>query len=301
LPAADGDGIVTLPGFCGATIDRADHIRSSPDALADARAALSARLLRLNGIDPVIDDAGTLAWGSMAEADPAAELLFLGMSDGKPRWAALPPATARIDARSRSVWAVLGLLGPADMALYGGARSLIDWHHRHRFCAQCSAPTAMAKGGWQRDCGACGASHFPRVDPVTIMLAEQDGAVLIARQAGWPAGRFSALAGFVEPGESLEEAVLRELHEEAGIVCSDVRYVASQPWPFPSQLMIACIASAPHRDYVLDATELSDAMWVDRAQVQAALAGDDGAPFLAPPPYAIAHTLLSHWVNLEQV
>ena len=183
------------------------------------------------------------------------------------------------------------------MALYGGARSLIDWHHRHRFCAQCGAPTHIAKGGWQRDCSGCGASHFPRVDPVTIMLAQHDGAVLVARQAMWPTGRFSALAGFVEPGESLEEAVLRELHEEAGIMCTDVRYIASQPWPFPSQLMIACIANAPHRDIVLDATELSDAMWVDRAQVRAALAGDADALFLAPPPYAIAHTLLSHWVG----
>ncbi len=294
-------GAMDLPGFCGATIDRADHIRSSPAALADMQASLSARLLRLNGIDPVIDDMGSLAWGSMAEAAPDAELVFLGLADGKPRWAALPPATARIDARSRAVWAVLGLLGPQDMALYGGARSLIDWHHRHRFCAQCGAPTAIAKGGWQRDCGTCRAAHFPRVDPVTIMLADHDGAVLVARQAAWPTGRFSALAGFVEPGESLEEAVLRELHEEAGIVCTDVRYVASQPWPFPSQLMIACIARAPHRDIVLDATELSDAMWVDRAQVRSALAGHDDAPFLAPPPYAIAHTLLSHWVGLEQV
>ncbi len=290
---------MSLPGFCGALLDRADHVRSSPEALADARASLSARLLRLGGLDPELDDHGGLAWGSMAEADPEAELVFLGLLDGRPRWAALPAASARIDARSRSVWAVLGLLGPADLALYGGARSLIDWHHRHRFCAQCGAPTAVAKGGWQRDCAACGASHFPRVDPVTIMLAEHDGAVLVARQAVWPRGRFSALAGFVEPGESLEEAVCRELQEEAGIACTDVRYVASQPWPFPSQLMIACIARAPHRDIVLDATELSEAMWVDRDQVHAALAGDGGAPFLAPPPYAIAHSLLSHWAGSE--
>lgn len=290
---------MTPPGFCGARIDRADHVRSSSGLLADARASLSARLLRLNGIDPELSDLGDLVWGSMAEVAPEAELLFLGLLDGKPRWAQLPPAHARIDARSRSVWAILGLLGPEDMALYGGARSLLDWHHRHRFCAQCGAPTALAKGGWQRDCPACGASHFPRVDPVTIMLAEHEGAVLVARQAAWPAGRFSALAGFVEPGESIEEAVRRELQEEAGIACGDVRYIASQPWPFPSQLMIACVAAAPHRDILLDTNELSDAMWVDRAQVRAALAGEAGAAFLAPPPYAIAHTLLTHWVSEE--
>lgn len=261
------------------------------------RTSLSARLLALRGIDPVVDDLGGLVWGSLADAPDDAELIFLGLLDDKPRWAALPPATARIDARSRSVWAVLGLLSGEDMALYGGARSLIDWHHRHRFCAACGAPTALAKGGWQRDCSACGASHFPRVDPVTIMLAEYQDAVLVARQASWPAGRFSALAGFVEPGESLEEAVLRELKEEAGIDCADVRYIASQPWPFPSQLMIACIARAPHREITLDAAELSDALWVSRGEVAAALNGDADAPFLAPPPYAIAHTLLARWVE----
>lgn len=292
---------MTLLGFCGATIDRADHVRSVPAQLVDAQLSLSARLLRLNGLDPIIGASGGLDWGSMAEVDSDAELLFLGLSDGKPRWAALPPATARIDARSRSVWSVLGQLDPEDLALYGGVRSLIDWHHRHRFCSACGAGTVVAKGGWQRDCGACGASHFPRVDPVTIMLAEHDGAVLVARQSSWPAGRFSALAGFVEPGESLEEAVLRELHEEAGISCANVRYVASQPWPFPSQLMVACMASAPHRDIVLDATELSDAMWVDRRQVQAALSGAPDALFLAPPTYAIAHTLLSRWAASEEV
>lgn len=286
-----------LPGFCGAVIDRSDHLRSSPDALAAHRASLSARLLRLSGLDPDIGDHGELVWGSLAEAADDAELIFLGMLDGASRWAAIPPATARIDARSRAVWSVLGLLNAQDMALYGAARSLIDWHHRHRFCAVCGAPTQVAKGGWQRDCGGCGASHFPRVDPVTIMLAEHEDAVLVARQALWPAGRFSALAGFVEPGESLEEAVLRELQEEAGIACDSVRYIASQPWPFPSQLMIACIARAPHRDIVLDQTELSDAMWVTRAEVLAALDGDPQARFLAPPPYAIAHLLLSHWAS----
>ncbi len=286
-----------LPGFCGATIDRADHVRSSPEALADARGALSARLLRLSGIDPELDDAGGLGWGSMAEAASDAELLFLGFVDGKPRWAALPPPTARIDARSRTVWAVLGFLDAADMALYGGARSLIDWHHRHRFCTTCGGTTVIAKGGWQRDCTGCAAAHFPRTDPVVIMLPSHDDAVLVARQAGWPEGRYSALAGFIEPGESLEGAVRREVFEEAGLTCAAVRYIASQPWPFPSQLMIACIADADGRDIVLDTTELSAAMWVDRDQVRAALAGDAAAPFIAPPPYAIAHTLLAHWVQ----
>lgn len=161
----------------------------------------------------------------------------------------------------------------------------------------CGAPTAIFRGGWGRSCAACGAEHFPRVDPVVIMLAEYDGRVLVGRQPGFPPGFFSALAGFVEPGESLEEAVARELFEEAGIQVSDVAYVASQPWPFPSSLMIGCRAVAHDPALTLDTTELEAAMWVDRAEVRAALAGDMGATFLAPPPLAIARHLLEDWAR----
>jgi NAD+ diphosphatase len=132
---------------------------------------------------------------------------------------------------------------------------------------------------------------------VVIMVAEHEGRVLLARQPQYPPGRYSALAGFVEPGESIEEAVARELHEEAGIVATDVRYVASQPWPFPGQLMIACTARAASAEIVLDRTELEDAFWASRSEVAAALAGATGARFLAPPPYAIAYTLLRHWLG----
>lgn len=286
-----------LPGFTGARIDRADRLRTDPEALADAMASLSARLLMLDGIDPVDDGEGRLAWGSMADAAPDAELVFLGLADGKPRFAAVPPPGVRVDGRSRSAWRTLSFLRPEEMALYGAARSLVDWHARHRFCAQCGGPTRLAKGGWQRDCDHCGAQHFPRTDPVVIMLAEHEDAVLVGRQPGFPAGRYSALAGFVEPGESLEEAVARELFEEAGIVAREVRYVASQPWPFPSSLMIACVARADARDITLDTTELEDAMWVDRAGVAAAMAGDPDAPFIAPPPFAIAHSLFKRWLG----
>ncbi|HEV2865937.1 MAG TPA: NAD(+) diphosphatase, partial [Allosphingosinicella sp.] len=132
------------------------------------------------------------------------------------------------------------------------------------------------------------------------MLAEHEGRVLLGRQPQYPAGRYSALAGFVEPGESIEEAVARELMEEAGLTVSDIRYVASQPWPFPGSLMIACRARAEDDALVLDRNELEDAMWVDRAGVEAALAGDGEAPFLAPPPFAIAHTLLRRWLETKE-
>ncbi len=286
-----------MPGFTGATIDRADAVRQDPARLAQLVGSLGARLLRLDGIDPVEGEPGRLAWGSMAEAPADAELIFLGLDEGRPRFAALPPRGARLDARSRSCWRVLPHLADAEVALYGAARSLIDWHHRHRHCANCGAGTAVAKGGWQRDCGGCGAQHFPRTDPVVIMLAEHDGAVLVGRQHGWPDARYSALAGFVEPGESLEEAVAREIYEEAGVRVGAVRYIASQPWPFPSSLMIACIGAAAARDITIDTTELESAMWVSREGVAAAMAGEPDAPFVAPPPFAIAHTLFARWLD----
>jgi NAD+ diphosphatase len=152
----------------------------------------------------------------------------------------------------------------------------------------------MFRAGWARKCNACEAEHFPRVDPVVIMIAEHQGRALLGRQPAWPAGRYSALAGFLEPGESIEEAVAREIFEEAGVRVSNVRYIASQPWPFPSSLMLACVADAEDDAITLDTHELEDAIWVERDVVRAVLAGEPG-PFLAPPPYAIAHTLLSAW------
>jgi NAD+ diphosphatase len=290
------DGNLPQPGFCGAQIDRADAIRSNPERLAELQASLGARLLQLKGLDPVPgDEPGTLAWTSLLAAPEGAEIVFLGLLDGTPRFAAVPASAAVGSSRPLPPWRILALIDDASAALYAGARSLVDWHMRHRFCAACGAATTLTKGGWQRDCTGCGASHFPRTDPVVIMLAEHEDAVLVGRQAAWPEGRFSALAGFVEPGESLEDAVRRELFEEAGLHCGDVRYVASQPWPFPSSLMIGCIAAAPGRDVVLDTTELCDSLWVTRAQVRAALSEAPDAPFAAPPPYAIAHTLLARW------
>jgi NAD+ diphosphatase len=200
------------------------------------------------------------------------------------------------------------LLAPADLATYGVARALVDWHARHRFCARCGARTRLVKGGWQRDClpreeGGCEAQHFPRTDPVTIMLVEHSGRLLLGRQPRFPPKAFSALAGFVEPGETIEEAVAREVFEEAGVRVRDVRYIATQPWPFPSQLMIGCYCTAVNDRLTIDKTELDDARWFTRAEVQnAMMAGRDGAmqdeliPFVPPPPVAIAHHLLKWWL-----
>ncbi|MGN6290717.1 MAG: NAD(+) diphosphatase [Sphingopyxis terrae] len=283
-------------GFTGARLDRADRLRTDPEAFAAAIADPRATCLLLDGIDPVPGSGGGLVWEALDPADERA-LLLLGIDDsGAPRFVREAHGGARVDARSRTVMRLLPMLSPEEAALYGGARSLVDWHARHRFCAVCGSPTELFRGGWGRRCASCGAEHFPRVDPVVIMLAEYEGRVLLGRQPGFPPGFFSALAGFVEPGESLEEAVARELFEEAGIAVSDVSYVASQPWPFPSSLMIGCRAVARGAALTIDTTELEAAMWVDRAEVRAALAGDMGASFMAPPPLAIARYLLEDWV-----
>jgi NAD+ diphosphatase len=281
--------------FTGSRLDRADHVRADPERLAGYM-NWKARLLALDGLMPSIGDDGGLVWGTLADAPEDAELCFLGLDDGKPCFAAVPP---RGDASPRmanpQLWSLMATLRPDDLAIYGGARSLTDWHARHRFCAQCGGDTSIAKGGWQRECSRCGASHFPRTDPVTIMLVEYDGRLMLGRGLGWPEGAFSALAGFVEPGESIEEAVNREVLEEAGITVRDVSYIASQPWPFPSQLMIGCHSHANSDELTIDETEMAEINFYTREEVEAALAGN--GPFRCPPRHAIAHHLMQWWVK----
>ena len=289
-----------IPGFTGGTLDRADALRHDADALAAARGDWRARLLVLDGLMPAVTDDGRLEWTSLAHLPDDAEPILLGLDEsGRPHFTALL-AGMRVDTapamRSPALMAVLGSLAPGEAATYAAARSVIDWHVRHGFCAKCGSATAVFRGGWARKCPACGAEHFPRVDPVVIMIAEHDGRALLGRGKGWPPGRYSALAGFLEPGESIEEAVAREIGEESGVRVGRVRYVASQPWPFPSSLMIACVAEAEDDAITLDANELEDAMWVPREMVRAVLRGEEG-PFLPPPPYAIAHTLLTVWAK----
>ncbi|RVT43499.1 NAD(+) diphosphatase [Sphingobium algorifonticola] len=297
-----------VPGFVGGTLDRADQVRSDPVRLAEAFADRRARMLLLDGLDPVVDGAA-IATASLPEDAEPTDFVLLGIGAAGPVFAYLDPALGTAATYAPKVWAIAPLLSPDQLALYGTARSLIDWHARHGFCARCGTPTVPSKAGWARRCGGgtlsgseseqrgCGAEHFPRVDPVTIMLAEHDGRVLVGRQPRFPAGRYSALAGFVEPGETIEEAVARELWEEAGIVVENVRYAMSQPWPFPSSLMIACVATARDDALTIDMTEIEDAMWVTRDEVRAALAGEAGARFLAPPEMAVAYHLFRFWLG----
>lgn len=190
---------------------------------------------------------------------------------------------------------IMTKLSPRDAELAATARGLMQWHESHPFCARCGARSEPAQAGWQRDCPACGATHFPRTDPVVIVLVLHGNSVLLGRSPGWPDGMYSLLAGFMEPGESMEAAARREVFEESGIRLSEVGYLSSQPWPFPSSLMMGCIARAETTEITLDPNELEDARWFTREEIAAAWRGEN--PGLLPArPGAIAHFLIHNWL-----
>ncbi len=285
--------------FAGGTLDRADQLRVHPALLAVAWADPRACRVLLDGLDPVPGDDGRLATAPiLPDADLTRHALLGVREDGRPVFVSLdvilpsePPSFPP------KAWSIIPLLAPDEAALYGAARSLVDWLSRHQYCAKCGGTTHVRKAGWLRQCDASAAEHFPRTDPVVIMLAEYGDRILIGRNPRFPARRFSALAGFVEPGETIEEAVRREIWEEAGIRTGRVDYLMSQPWPFPSQLMIACMAQALGDGLTLDTEEIAEALWVSRDEVRAALAGEEDALFLPPPPMAVAHHMLRDWLE----
>lgn len=190
---------------------------------------------------------------------------------------------------------VMSDLTPREAELAATGRSLFEWHRTHQFCSSCGAPSQVAMSGWQRDCPSCCGHHFPRTDPVVIMLVTKGNSVLMGRSPGWPDGMYSLLAGFVEPGETLEAAVRREVFEEAGVRVGDVTYLASQPWPFPSSLMFGCLGIALTDEINIDPVEIEDAIWVSREDMANVFAGQH--PLINPPRKgAIAGFLLEKWL-----
>ena len=274
--------------FAGPGLDRADALRASPDKLAALASHPDAKELVWRDGLPAMDERGRLVW-----RDGTDGALFLGLDGDAPRYSPLAEPTAM----AFSVLPLIAQLDAADAPVYAAALSLNRWHARHRFCANCGHATEIVRGGWSRSCPACSAEHFPRVDPVSIMLVEHDDRVLLGRQPHYPPDRYSALAGFIELGEAIEDAVAREVKEEAGIDIRNVRYIASQAWPFPSSLMIGCTAEAHSAELTIDRTELEDARWFTRDEVRAAIAGEPGATFQPPPRTAIARTLMEHWLG----
>jgi len=300
-----------LNTFAGNPLDRAGDRRNDPDWLAAQAANPEALALVFWDGRPLLEDHADgprLTWIALTHArnlirDEDREL-FLGLWKGSPCFAvelggaadpaAGPVAGLGVFTELREAAAVLS--GP-DAAMAGGAKSLFDWRRRHGFCANCGHETDSICGGWKRRCPNCEAEHFPRVDPVSIMLPVFQDRCLLGRQASWPAGRMSALAGFIEPGETIEEGCAREIAEEAGLTVTAVRYHSSQPWPFPSQLMIGLIADVSDDKATPDQTELEEVRWFTREEARAVLAG--GHEVKAPPKFAIARTLLEAWVEGE--
>ena len=275
------------PFFAGPGLDRADSLRSDPDQIRRLAGRNDARELVWRDGIPEIGPNGEVRWQRVERPD-----LFLGLDGGSPRFCALQDEVAS----GPAIFWLVATLSASDAPIFAAALSLARWHSRHRFCANCGNATDVVRGGWSRRCPKCDAEHYPRVDPVVIMLAEHDGKLLLGRQHHYPPGRYSALAGFVEVGETIEDAVARELKEESGIEVADVAYVASQPWPFPSSMMIGCTARALSDDLTVDRAELDDARWFTREEVERAVSGDADAPFQPPPPHAIARTLLERWL-----
>jgi NAD+ diphosphatase len=233
------------------------------------------------------------------------ERVFLGLMDRAPRFGfgldpqAIEPLKARNDLKItdlRSI-AVRGMVDAEHLPPLAEAKALLGWHARHRFCPNCGAPTHPMQAGWRRDCPSCKAEHFPRTDPVVIMLAIAGERCVLGRSQRFAPTMWSCLAGFAEPGESIEEAVRREVREEAGIACGSVRYFASQPWPFPASIMIGCYAEALTENIVVDREELEDARWFARQELALMLARKHPQGLTTPPPVAIAHHIIRSFVE----
>jgi NAD+ diphosphatase len=275
-------------GFVGGNLDRSANYRSDALWLAARRSDPRAKLITLNG-DKVEIRAGTIAHEPLADGVQA---VFLGIDEHEVAVFAAgtaEPIGRGIDLRSI---ATQGLLPPAEIALLAQARSLLHWHDRHRFCPNCGAPTEMADAGYRRHCASCETDHFPRTDPVIIIIVTSSRGLLLGRQSSWLPGMYSALAGFMEPGETIEEAARREVEEEAGIRVGKVDYVASQPWPFPSSLMIGLLGEAVTEDVRIDAKELEDARWFGADELEAMRHGVHPHGLRFPVPMAIAHHLV---------
>lgn len=253
-----------------------------------------------------IPDGPTAILGTdvLAHAGTIANEVFLGRIDGRAVHA-LAIAPEAIEAFPEPDWrladlrglAIDGTLAAEELGLLAAAKSLLGWHARNGFCANCGHPTESKASGFRRACAQCDASHFPRTDPVAIMLVKNGEDCLIGRGAHFPEMLYSCLAGFVEPGETIEDAVRRETAEETGVIVGAVRYRASQPWPFPSSLMIGCIAEAESRAITIDPVELADARWVDREELRLMFEGRHPEGLTVPRPMAIAHLLLKDFLD----
>jgi NAD+ diphosphatase len=300
------------PAFVSNILDRAAHLRRHDDKLMafEGHPATRAYVVHRDSLVVKRENGASRALLSIDEAlklgaNPGT--IFLGLRDGAAVFgmgisqAAAEKLISREDAAVTELrgMAMQGVVPAGELSAIAMAKSLVSWHQRHGYCANCGTRTVMKEGGWKRDCPSCKAEHFPRTDPVVIMLVTAGEKCLLGRQKQFPQGMYSCLAGFVEAAETIEDAVRREILEESGIRCTDVGYYMTQPWPYPSSLMIGCTARALNEDIVVDHTELEDARWFSRDEARLMLRREHPDGLAGPHPFAIAHHLVGRWLHAD--
>jgi NAD+ diphosphatase len=301
------------PAFISNTLDRAAHLRFNDEKLFALENKNNSRAYVIYRDSLVMkkDGDNVRALLSIDEAikfgaNPGT--IFLGLRDGAAVFGMgiSPQASEKLVGRDDVMvselrgMAMQGIIPPEELSAVAQAKSMVSWHQRHGFCANCGAKSSMAEGGWKRVCPTCKTEHFPRTDPVVIMLVEKGDKCLLGRQKQFAPGMYSCLAGFVEAAETIEDAVTREIFEESGIRCTDVTYYMTQPWPYPSSLMIGCSARALTDEIVIDKMELEDARWFDRDEAMLMWKREHPDGLAGPHPFAIAHHLLGRWLHPDQ-
>jgi NAD+ diphosphatase len=290
--------------FARSPLDRAGHRRKDEAWLLEALASEQVMLVAFNKRRPFFYEEGKSlfvrwlaghVWDQLGDREQP--LIFLGVDEKEAPYFAceIADANALGDLGAfEELRAAAPRLEMDKLPILGAARSMFEWHGRNRFCANCGAPSRVVEAGWMRRCEACNAEHYPRVDPVCIMLPTFGEKCLLGRQRPWPRGMHSALAGFIEPGEAIEEAVARETLEEAGLKVREVTLHSTQPWPFPHSLMIGALAEVEGDSEKIDTNELESGRWFTREEARQLIAGKHADAF-CPPPFAIAHQLLKTW------
>ena len=298
------------PAFVTNVLDRAAHLRGNDEKLLGFESNPSSRAYVVHRDALVVKKDGQSS-RALLSIDEALKLganpgtIFLGLRDRAAIFGMgiSQPAAEKLLGRDDVAvtelrgMAMQGVVPPDELSAIAMAKSMVNWHQRHGFCANCGTRTAMKEGGWKRECPSCKAEHFPRTDPVVIMLVTSGDKCLLGRAPRFLPGMYSCLAGFVEAAETIEDAVRREVFEESGIRCTDVRYYMTQPWPYPSSLMIGCAARALNEDIVIDRVELEDARWFDREEARLMITRKHPDGLAGPHPFAIAHHLLGRWVH----
>ena len=298
------------PAFVTNVLDRAAHLRGNDEKLLGFESNPSSRAYVVHRDALVVKKDGQSS-RALLSIDEALKLganpgtIFLGLRDRAAIFGMgiSQPAAEKLLGRDDVAvtelrgMAMQGVVPPDELSAIAMAKSMVNWHQRHGFCANCGTRTAMKEGGWKRECPSCKAEHFPRTDPVVIMLVTSGDKGLLGRAPRFLPGMYSCLAGFVEAAETIEDAVRREVFEESGIRCTDVSYYMTQPWPYPSSLMIGCAARALNEDIVIDRVELEDARWFDREEARLMITRKHPDGLAGPHPFAIAHHLLGRWVH----